>query len=280
MSGKTGAGGTAPKSRRLLDIGIERLAEGTGDPLRVRRVMANAVVGRLLPDGVLKGGSALKLRYGDGTTRFTRDLDVARTLGEAAFEESLREALAVGWKGFTGRLVRERKAEPRDVPGGYVMQPYSVKLEYNGKPWVTVALEVGHNEIGDAGQCDRRLAEDIGAWFRKLGFPDPGPLPLMPLEHQIAQKLHAVSSPGSHRVHDLVDLQLVMGRENPDFAALRRTCERLFAYRKRQAWPPVVTPGNDWETLYGERKGALPVRATATEAVDWVNQLIARIAQA
>lgn len=247
--------------------------------MRLRRVMANAVVGRLLPNGVLKGGSALKLRYGDGTTRFTRDLDVARTLGEAAFEESLREALAVGWEGFTGRLVRERKAEPRDVPGGYVMQPYSVKLEYNGKPWTTVTLEVGHNEIGDAERCERGLAEDIGEMFRRLGLPAPGPLPLMPMEHQIAQKLHAVSSPGSHRVHDLVDLQLVMGRENPDPVALRRTCERLFAYRKRQAWPPVITPGSDWETLYAERKGNLPVLATAAEAVLWANRLIEQIAQ-
>ena len=28
------------------------------------------------------------------------------------------------------------------------MQPYDVKLSYLGKSWVTVPLEVGHNEIG------------------------------------------------------------------------------------------------------------------------------------
>lgn len=34
------------------------------------------------------------------------------------------------------------------------MQPYDVKLDYLGKPWCTVPLEVGHNEIGDADAAD------------------------------------------------------------------------------------------------------------------------------
>ncbi len=39
--------------------------------------MANIVVGQLLPGGAVKGGSAIKLRFGEGVTRFTTDLDVA-----------------------------------------------------------------------------------------------------------------------------------------------------------------------------------------------------------
>ena len=33
---------------------------------------------QLLPDGAVKGGSAIKLRFGESATRFTTDLDVAR----------------------------------------------------------------------------------------------------------------------------------------------------------------------------------------------------------
>lgn len=33
-------------------------------------------------------------------------------------------------------------------------------------------------------------------------------MPVGAVEHQIAQKLHAASAPGSSRAHDLVDLQL------------------------------------------------------------------------
>ena len=271
---------TPPKSRRLLDIAIERLAGEAIDPLRLRRTLANVVVGQMLPDGVLKGGSALKLRYGDAATRFTRDLDAARTLSERTFEDIFSQTLAVGWQGFTGRIVRGRKARPRKVPDKYVMQPYEVKLDYNGKPWMTVMLEVGHNEIGDANVRDETLSNDIVQMFRRLGFPPPRPIPLMPLPYQVAQKLHAVSAPGSKRAHDLIDLQLILARNELDLALTRQLCERLFVYRGQQTWPPVAKSGEDWPSLYNAQKGTLPVLPTVEEAVDWVNALIIRIAEA
>lgn len=68
----------APNSRRNLDIAIQR-KYGLGDEyMRARTVMANAIVGQMLPDGAVKGGSAIKLRFGESVTRFTTDLDVAR----------------------------------------------------------------------------------------------------------------------------------------------------------------------------------------------------------
>ena len=69
----------------------------------------------------------------------------------------------------------------------------------------------------------------------ELGFPKPDPVPCMKLEHQIAQKLHAASSAGSERAHDLIDLQIIIDNSDVDYEAARRTCERLFAYRKEQA---------------------------------------------
>lgn len=36
------------------------------------------MVAQMLPDGAVKGGSALKLRLGDEGTRFSEDLDTAR----------------------------------------------------------------------------------------------------------------------------------------------------------------------------------------------------------
>lgn len=39
-----------PNSRRNLDIAIERLAKDGGEAVRIRRTMANAIVGQLLPD--------------------------------------------------------------------------------------------------------------------------------------------------------------------------------------------------------------------------------------
>ena len=52
-----------PNSMRHLDDAIRRLCGGAPqDFMRARTVMANAIVASMLPDGVVKGGSALKMR--------------------------------------------------------------------------------------------------------------------------------------------------------------------------------------------------------------------------
>lgn len=74
---------------------------------------------------------------------------------------------------------------------------------------MTVDLEVGYIKIGDADEPDLLLPEDTNAILEGLEFPPLGPIPVMALHHQIAQKLHAVSAPGGMRVHDLIDLRLL-----------------------------------------------------------------------
>lgn len=241
-----------PNSRRNLDIALERLV-GKPNLVAKRAIVANAIVAQMLPDGSVKGGSAIKMRLGDGATRFTTDLDIARASAIDDFSEQLAGSLAAGWEGFTGALVEERQAHPKGVPSQYVMQPFSVKLLLNGKPWVTVDLEVGHNEIGDADEPDFVSPEDANAILENLGFPPLGPIPVMALRHQITQKLHAVSAPSSMRAHDLIDLQLLEKAYEGDYSDVRETCMRLFAYRKMQAWPPTIAGGAEWETAYADQ---------------------------
>ena len=78
---------------------------------------------RVLPDGVVKGGSSIKMRYGDAATRFTTDLDMATAMDADLNMERLNDRLRQGWEGFTGRVVRKDPASPKDVPEEYVMQP-------------------------------------------------------------------------------------------------------------------------------------------------------------
>ena len=195
-----------PNSMRHLDDAIRRLCGGAPqDFVRARTVMANAIVASMLPDGVVKGGSALKMRFGEENTRFTTDLDTADgDRSRSPTPPSSTRGSAPAGKGFSGRVVEKDPASPDGVPEQYVMQPYDVKLDAPGKPWCTVPLEVGHNEIGDADAADWAELTDAGGLFEAMGFPAPGRAPLMPLDHQVAQKLHAVSGPGrsgprSHR---------------------------------------------------------------------------------
>ncbi|WP_165046319.1 nucleotidyl transferase AbiEii/AbiGii toxin family protein [Adlercreutzia sp. ZJ138] len=266
---------TPPNSRRNLDEAIKRLATERGEaPLRVRDVLANTVVAQMLPDGVIKGGSAIKLRLGDAGTRFTTDLDFARSASLDSFLSSLQGSLGEGWEGFTGRPVQGRPARPKDVPPHYVMQPIDVKLSYKGKPWCTVKLEVGHNEMGDADEADLCLADDVAAMFESLGFPKPRPIPLMKLHYQIAQKLHALTEPGSRRAHDLIDLQLLAKNSELDYALINRTCKRLFSYRDIQPWPSFVKMGQELREAYEAQSAGISVLPSIEEAVLWADDLI------
>jgi len=239
--------------------------------------MANAIIGQLLPSGVVKGGSALKLRYGDATTRFTTDLDTTRNINLTNYLDELDRALKVGWNGFTGRLVTKSPANPKNVPVEYVMRPFEIKLEYNGKSWITVKIEIGHDEIGDTEQPDYLISNDIKDIFSKLNFPEPKPIALLPIHHQIAQKLHALSSLNSERAHDLIDLQLIIKHEHVDLPLVHMTCNRLFKSRRQQSWPPVIIKGYAWDTLYSSQMGLLPVAQNVNEAIDVINKFILEI---
>lgn len=269
--------GKAPNSKRNLDIAITRFAQGKFDPQRVRLFMANAIVGQMLPSGTVKGGSALKMRFGDSVTRFTRDLDTARGEDLESFITKLSDALQEGWANFTGIVIRKQPATPKGIPAEYVMQPFEIKLSYNGKSWLTVPLEVGFDEIGDANEPEYFMPDYIEEIFRSLGLPTPNPIPLMPLHHQIAQKLHGLTEPGSMRAHDLIDLQIIEREGEIDYAKTRKTCERLFAYRKKHPWPPSFIVNDSLAARYIEQAEGLNVMSEVDSAADWINRFIKKI---
>lgn len=269
---------TESSSVRALDQRLQNVA-GKDQTLayRLRVTVANVVVGQMLPPGAVKGGTAMKIRLGESGSRFTPDLDTARRQSLAQFIDAFQDALASGWHGFTGRLIARPAAKPAGVPAPYVMLPYEVKLAFHGKSWHTVKLELGHNEIGDADDPVYLLAPDIGQLFTDVGLPEPAPIAVMRADHQIAQKLHACTSAGNERAHDLVDLQLLVSAEELDLAQVRQTSLRLFIYRKAQPWPPTVTAGPTWSGIYDEAGAGLDVAPNVDSAVDWANELIARI---
>ena len=271
---------TPPPNRQSLETRLRNLEGADAAVQRRRTTMSLVVVGQMLPEGAIKGGSAMALRFGRGS-RFTRDVDASRIQSLAQFRADFEESLVAGWEGFTGRLVERAAPSPVGVPAGYVMQPFDVKLDYRGQSWCTAKFELGHNEIGDGDEPEYRLAEDLVELFTELGLPAPRPVPVMPIDHQIAQKLHAASCPGSDRARDLVDLQLLAAGEQLNLGAVAATCERLFSYRQQQQqWPPTLTVGEGWDELYVAAADGLDVLASAGEAVVWVNKFVKSIAAA
>lgn len=269
-----------PNSKRNLDMAIRRLTDGEDGYLALRTMLANVIVCQLMPKGAVKGGSALKVRFGNAGTRATTDLDAARTESLDVFVSEFAENLATGWNGFTARLVRREPAKPEGVPPSYVMQPFDVKLSYLGGAWCTVAFELGHNEIGDADNPDWVEPVEASRAFRAMGFPAPDPIPLMPLHYQVAQKLHGASELGSKRAYDLIDLQLIASNEGVDYLKTLDTCRRLFAYRKAHTWPPVIVKNEGWDAIYAEQALGLSVLQDVDEAIAWANQFVLSICEA
>ncbi|HMI99675.1 MAG TPA: nucleotidyl transferase AbiEii/AbiGii toxin family protein [Gaiellaceae bacterium] len=253
----------------------------------MQRVVANTVVGQMLPPGVVKGGTAMKVRVGEAASRFTPDFDASRgaqvTLED--YLDQLGDLLAEGWGGFTGTVRARQAREPEGVPAEYVMVPFDLRLAFRDRHWLTVRFELGRDEVGSTEQPDLRLAEDIVEIFAILGLQRPEPLPVMALEHQVAQKLHACTfidpnTGANERAHDLVDLQILDQEETIDLAAVETIAQRLFASRRAQEWPPVVSAHEGWDTIYAEAAEGLEVIDGVAAAVEWTNDFIVRVTEA
>ena len=236
----------------------------------------------MLPAGVVKGGTSIRIRLGNAHTRFSQDVDVSTADDYGIFLDQLDDKLKEGWGGFEGTIQTRPQASPDGIPEQYVMQPAVVRLTYlGGSVGETVLLELGPSEVGSAEVDDKAMPDDILSVFRALGLPDPAPVPVMEVHHQIAQKLHACTymppSGVNGRAHDLVDLQLLVAQHEIDLKKLDEISARLFEYRRAQIWPPRVEAHDGWEDLYQEASRNLDVLSTVAEAVDWSNELIDRI---
>lgn len=284
----------APPNLTSLQARIRNHAGSEAAALNARRTIALIVLGQILLScetaetpsravAAIKGGTAMRLRYGPSKSRFSSDFDAARAQDLNTFLATFTKALTKGWGGFTGDVKESRsKARPDGVPEGYIMVAYDVKLKYKGalrmaKPFLTVRLEIGADELGDTVNPPRILDSDVVALFTAIGLPTPVPVPVIGDDHQIAQKLHAVSVPGSERAHDLIDLQLLARDTHLADHEVASTCRRLFSFRRRQSWPPTIVEGATWPSLYEAQIGDLQVLSNVTEAVQWVNDYVQRL---
>ena len=287
----------APPHVASLKARIRNETPNEVEATRLERTVALVALGQMLlacevngnsPGQVaaaIKGGTAMRIRYGPSNSRFSRDLDTARATDLDTFVSLFGTALAQGWGGFSGEVRPSRSvSRPLGVPEQYVMVAYEVKLRYGSvglsKSLMTVPLEIGADELDDTQDPLRVIDPQVVALFSRLGLPEPQPLPVIADAHQIAQKLHAVSAHGSERAHDLIDLQLLARDTDAPDADIALTCVRLFAFRRQHLWPPLIEVGADWESLYAAQLGSLDVLPNVAAAVQWANEYVQRLAAA
>ena len=138
------------------------------------------------------------------------------------------------------------------------------------------------DEIGSTATNELRIADDLLEMFDGLGLDRPSPIPVLAVEHQVAQKLHACTSLGppagaNERAHDLVDLQILDHDQTLVPSVIGPVARRLFAARNAQPWPTKVVAYPNWGTLYAAAAEGLDVLPTVAAAVAWANDLIEKM---
>ena len=130
-----------PNSKSNLERAISRYADN--DAVRANELavsLSNAIVAQMIGAGVVKGGTSLRLRYGEEVTRVTKDLDTAFSVDLDSFLKDVGGKLKMGWSGFTGEIVVLKQASPKGIPFDYVMQPWPARVVRN-ENWDVAYLE-------------------------------------------------------------------------------------------------------------------------------------------
>lgn len=240
-------------------------------------MLDNAGDSRGRPLFVVKGGSALELRY-ESRARASRDIDLefSGTLDE--IRETVATCIDAGWSGFGGRVL---DPQPLSIPWASVTgQRLTVQLTYFGRPFARVPLEIITKKSPEI-EYVHSLRLD------RVGLPSPDPIPCLSLPYQVAEKLHACTDPldgerTNDRVSDLMDLILIEDLSpDLDLPSTRSACVAVFTDRSTHQWPPVVafSPELDrlWDSLVADTDFSIE---SLTDAAQRVNALIATIDQA
>ncbi len=229
---------------------------------------------------LVEGGASLELRLGIPSSRTSKDLDTVIRGDMLDIHDRLSEACAAGWEGFTAALT---PPIPFEVPG-LITNPhrFRAKLSYQGKPLVSVPIEVAPIEAGNGENYDMITSEALAL----VGLPSSAAVPCMTLPWQIAQKIHActavVESPRTNdRAHDLVDLQLLEALvvEGP-LDETREACISVFDARAQHHWPPILEAQAHWRLIYAralEGLDGLELAPALELAVERVQAFIDRI---
>lgn len=202
---------------------------------------------------MLKGGFALDLRLA-ARARSTKDVDIEWRAAEDELADTLLDA-AEHDAGDFFVLSIERTGTPADRLGG--AHRFRVEASLAGRPFEIFLLDVGLRD-DDAGGADTLQTDDSLAF---AGIKPIG-IPAIPLELQVAEKLHAYTQTyeggrASTRVKDLVDLALIAELSSLDAATLRREIDSNFDHRATHPPPKALpSPPPEW---------GLPFRRLAEE---------------
>ena len=272
-----------PKTVNRLQQLITEWERESGQPvrrlnLRVASMMLAGALRRAVDDDgavvfVTRGGVAMELRAGE-KARVTGDVDLVLRGDPESMLAHLDASLAEDYEEFSFE---------RNEPQLLELRPHvrrtRVKVAFRTKPFMTLVVEIAPVEAG-GDEIEEIAAHDLST----IGLDGPDIIPVLAIRWQIAQKLHAVTEPPlrpggeNPRYWDLIDLQLLQALAGANLAPVKDACQRIFAARGRQSWPPQITTYPDWGDRYTSMASSLDMPITdLNEAVEVIHALIQAI---
>ncbi len=255
--------------RAAIDTRLRAYAHALSEPvMAVRRQAAlERLIARLTTVApgrwALKGGLALDTRLGS-RARSSMDMDIDHRYGAEAAREDLARAVAEDLGDHFAFVIAGR----RDLQeaGISLAERYRLECTVGGTLFETLQVDV---TVTRPAQWEVEAARRPGL-LTDLGL---GPIDvlLVPLERQVAEKLHAYTRPydsgGSTRVKDLADFVIIRLFERLDADRLRNAINETFRRRGTHPAPNrLPPPPAEWAVAYRNEAEAVGITLDLGEA--------------
>lgn len=248
--------------RQALEWRLKDRVAGDGARLARdrKRVAFDRLLARLVAVAadawVLKGGFALDLRLTE-RARATKDIDLDWQQPDDELLDTLLDAADYDLGDFFVFRI-EQAGPPEDRLGG--SRRFRVSASLAGREFESFLLDIGFRASSISG-VDRLTTPDL------LAFAEVPPVtvPAIPLEVQVAEKLHAYTriyhaARPSSRTKDLVDLILIAELASLNAVALMRAIEITFAIRGTHPVPESLpAPPLEWGQPFAALAGTVGI---------------------
>jgi len=260
--------------RAAVDTRLRNYARKAEIPVQVvrRQAALERLMARFAKDAprrwALKGGLALDTRLGlHARPSMDMDLDLDHVEGAAAAREDLQRASALDLKDhFAFALIGIRQVVEGEER---LAVRYRMEASLAGVPFEVVQIDVTAT-APEHWQVESALRTGLLA---EVGLR-PIEVMLVPLERQIAEKLHAYTrryNGASTRVRDLVDFVVICLFEKSSAGDLMEEITRTFAMRDSHPMPDKLpAPPANWARSYREQAQALGIPEALTEGYSLV----------
>lgn len=211
---------------------------------RLERQLAHLVLSQVLARQIsadsqtaeFKGGTVMAWRLTLSKARPTRDLDLASHETRDELTQRISSLQGEAWGPFE---VGNAKIQSVRVPTGIdyddALVVARVPIRFRESRWLTVTLEMAPNSQLHFGEHILPNVE-MREILESLGLPAVTALPVISIERQMAEKLHALTAPSSDRGKDLYDLCLIDELIPFEMPLLALAVRQVFEERATHSW--------------------------------------------